>query len=99
MDETYGTYVVDQMFDMHDCDDDTDDDTKDDTDDDTDGGGRGNRRPLPGGAELISQMMTYDETLILDFVLSRSSGCFKFTKHKCNMKQCSRRFRILRSWC
>ena len=28
----------------------TDDDTNDDTDDDTDDGGRGNRRPLPGGA-------------------------------------------------
>ena len=66
MDETYGTYVDDACFDIHDydddtdrdtaddTDDDTDDDTNDDTDDDTDDGGRGNRRPLPGGAEFIS---------------------------------------------
>ena len=42
----------------HDADDDneddTDDDTNDDTDDDTDDGGRGNRKPLLGGAEFIS---------------------------------------------
>ena len=55
MDETYGTYVDDECFDIHDYDDDdtdhdTDDDTNDGTDDDTDDGGRGNRRPLPGGA-------------------------------------------------
>ena len=54
MDETYGTYVDDECFDIHDydddtdhdtdvdTDDDTDDDTNDDTDDDTDDGGRGN---------------------------------------------------------
>ena len=66
MDETYGTYVDDECFDIHDhdgdtdhdtdddIDDDTDDDTNDDTDDDTDDGGRGNRRPQPGGAEFIS---------------------------------------------
>ena len=66
MDETYGTYVDDGYLDIHDydddtdhdtdddIDDDTDDDTNDDTDDDTDDGGRGNRRPLPGGAEFIS---------------------------------------------
>ena len=59
MDETYGTYVDDECFDIHDhdddtdhdthddTDDDTDDDTNDDTDDDTDDGGRGNWRPLP----------------------------------------------------
>ena len=51
MDETYGTYVDDERFDIHDYDDDTDHDTDDDTNDDTDGdtadGGRGNRRPLP----------------------------------------------------
>ena len=59
MDETYGTYVDDECFGIHDydddtdhdtddnTDDDTDDDTNDDTDDDTDDGGRGNRRPLP----------------------------------------------------
>ncbi len=59
MDDTYGTYVDDECFDIldydddtdHDTDDDTDDDsdddTNDDTDDDTDDGGRGNRRPLP----------------------------------------------------
>ena len=59
------TYVDDECFDIHDydvdtdhdtdddTDDGTDDDTNDDTDDDTDGG-RGNRRPLRGGAELIS---------------------------------------------
>ena len=33
MDETYGTYVDDECFDIHDY---------DDTDDDTDDGGRGN---------------------------------------------------------
>ena len=70
MDETYGTYVDDECFNIHDLDDDTDDDADDDTDDDTeddtndgtnndtddgaDDGGRGNRRPLPGGAEFIS---------------------------------------------
>ena len=53
MDETYGPYVDDECFDMHDYDDtdyDTDDDTgdvsddetSDGTDDDTDNGGRGN---------------------------------------------------------
>ena len=53
MDETYGTYVDDECFDIHDyddtdhdTDDDTDDDTADDTnddaDDDTDDGGRRN---------------------------------------------------------
>ena len=36
MDETYGTYVDDERFDIHDYDDDTDHDTGDDTDDDTD---------------------------------------------------------------
>ena len=55
MDETYGTYVDDECFDIHDCDDDTDRDTStdddadddtdydtnDDTDDDTHDGGRG----------------------------------------------------------
>ena len=62
MDETHGSYVDDVCFHIHDYDDDTDhddddtddddtdDDTNDDTDDDTDDGGRGNRRPLPGGA-------------------------------------------------
>ena len=50
MDETYGTYVDDECFDIQDYDDDTDHDTDDDTDD----SGRGNRRPLPGGAEFIS---------------------------------------------
>ena len=66
MDETYGTYVDDECFGIHDydddtdhytdddTDDDTDDVTNDDTDDDTDDGGRGNQRPLPGGAEFIS---------------------------------------------
>ena len=34
MDETYGTYVDDECFDIHDYDDDTDHDTDDDTDDD-----------------------------------------------------------------
>ena len=50
------------MFDIHDYDDDTGhdtdddtdhdtyDDTNDDIDDDIDDGGRGDRRPLPGGA-------------------------------------------------
>ena len=36
MDETYGTYVDDECFDIHDYDDDTDHDTDGDTDDDTD---------------------------------------------------------------
>ena len=90
MDETYGTYVDDECFDIHDYDDDedgdddtghdTDDDTDDDTGDDTNGdtdddtgdGGRGNRRPLPEEAEFITLMMIYDETLILDLVLSRN---------------------------
>ena len=51
MDETYGTYVDDECFVVHDYDDtdhatgddtdaDTDDDTNDDTDDDADDGGR-----------------------------------------------------------
>ena len=65
MDETYGTYVDDDCFDIHDYDDDTDhatdDDTddgtdhdnNDDTDDDTDDARRGNRRPLLGGAEFL----------------------------------------------
>ena len=34
MDETYGTYVDDECFDMHDNYDDTDHDTEDGTDDD-----------------------------------------------------------------
>ena len=34
MDETYGTYVNDECFDIHDQDDDTDHDTDDDTEDD-----------------------------------------------------------------
>ena len=46
MDETYGTYVDDAYFDIHDYDDDTDhdtdDDTNDDADDDNDDDGRGN---------------------------------------------------------
>ena len=66
MDENYGTYVDDESFDIHDHDDDTyyelnddadddaDDDANDDADDDTDDGGRGNRRPLSGGAGFIS---------------------------------------------
>ena len=36
MNETYGTYVDDACFDIHDYDDDTDHDTDDDADDDTD---------------------------------------------------------------
>ena len=34
--EAYGTYVDDEYFDNHDCDDDTDADTDNDTGDDTD---------------------------------------------------------------
>ena len=57
MDETYVTYVDDECVDIHaydddtdhDADDDTADDTDDDINDDTDDGGRGNRRPPPGG--------------------------------------------------
>ena len=37
MDETYGTYVDVECFDIHDYDDDTDHDTDHDTDDDADG--------------------------------------------------------------
>ena len=36
MDETSGTYVDDERFDIHDYDDDTDHDSDDDTDDDAD---------------------------------------------------------------
>ena len=36
MDDTYGTYVHDECFDIHDYDDDTGHDTDDDTGDDTD---------------------------------------------------------------
>ena len=54
MDETYGARVDDDCFAIHDYDGDTDHDTDDDadadTDDDTDDGGRGNRRPVLGGA-------------------------------------------------
>ena len=54
MDETYGTYVDDACFDIHDyddetdheTDDDTDHDTDDDTNDDTDDGGRGDLYPI-----------------------------------------------------
>ena len=72
MDETSGTSIDDECFHIHDYDDDTDhdtdddtsddadDDTNDGTDDDTDDGGRGNRTPLPGGAEFISEMMIID---------------------------------------
>ena len=67
MDETYGTYVDDACFDIHDydddtdhdTDDDTDDDTVDDTDNDTDDGGRGNRRPLPD--IVLARMSTLEE--------------------------------------
>ena len=79
MGETYSVYVDDECFDIHDDDTDhdsdddtddyTDDDTDDETEDDTDDGGRGNRRPLLGGTEIISQMMICGETLILDLVL------------------------------
>ena len=69
MDETYGTYVDDECFDIHDydddtdhdtdddIDDDTDDDTNDDADDDTDDGGRGNLYTI-----------AYSEALILNLV-------------------------------
>ena len=60
--EAYGTYVDDEYFGIHDYDDDIDHDSDDETDNDTnydtvydtDDGGRGNRRPLPGGDEFIS---------------------------------------------
>ena len=70
MRETYGIYVDDECFDMHEYDD--GDDTGYDSDDETDDGGRGNRRPLPGGPEFISLMMIYLEAQILDLVLSRN---------------------------
>ena len=67
-DETYGTYVDDECFDIHDydddtdhdtdgdTDDDTDDDTNDDTDDDNDDGGRGNLYTIkvPWGESLCT---------------------------------------------
>ena len=64
-DECFGIHGYDDDTD-HDADDDTDDETDDDdyddgdddtngdTDDDTDDCGRGNRTPLPGGADFIS---------------------------------------------
>ena len=60
MDETYGTYVDDEYFDIHDygddTDHDTDDDTDDDTNDDTDDGGRGNLYPIkPQGSRTLSR--------------------------------------------
>ena len=42
MDETYGTYIDDECFDIHDHDDETDHDPNDDTDE----GGRGNLYPI-----------------------------------------------------
>ena len=58
MDETYGTYVDEECFDIHDyddTDDDTDDDTNDDTDDDADDCGRGNLYPIkPQGSRTLS---------------------------------------------
>ena len=57
MEATYGTYVDDTCFDIHDYADDTDDDTNSDTADDTDDGGRGN---------LYS--ISYSEPLILERV-------------------------------
>ena len=66
MDETYGSYVMmsvstfmtmiddtDHYTDAdtdNETDDDANDDANDDSNDDTDDGGRGNRRPVPGGA-------------------------------------------------
>ena len=44
MDETSGTYVGDECFDIHDYDDDTDHDTDDDTGDDSDDGTNDGRR-------------------------------------------------------
>ena len=72
MDETYGSYVDDEWFGLHDYDDDTDHDADDDadTDDDTGERGRGNRRPLLGGTEFISSMTIYDGALILEFLLA-----------------------------
>ena len=67
MDETYGTYVDDECFDIHEydgdtghhtddgTDDDTDDDTNDDTDDDNDDGGRRNLYPIKAqGSRTLS---------------------------------------------
>ena len=67
MDETYGTYVDDECFNIrdydddidhgtdHDTDDDTYDDTHDGTDDDIDDGGRGNLYTInvPGGKVCV----------------------------------------------
>ena len=65
MDDTYGTYVDDECFDIHGydddtdhhTDDDTDDDTHDDTNDDTYDGGRGNLYTIkaPGGKLVYLQ--------------------------------------------
>mgnify|MGYP007016768084 CR=1 FL=1 len=67
MDETYGTFIDDECFDIHDSDDDTDHDTDDDTDDDADDatnddtdadaddGGRGNLYPIKAqGSRTLS---------------------------------------------
>ena len=59
MDETYGTCVDDECFDIHDYDDgtdhDTDDDTGADTNDDTDDVGRGNLYPIKAqGSRTLS---------------------------------------------
>ena len=56
IDETYGTYVDDECFDIHDYDEDTDHDTDDVTDDDTDDGGRGNLYPIKAqGSRTLSR--------------------------------------------
>ena len=63
MAETYGTYVDDACFDIHDyddtdhdTDDDVDDDTDDDTDDETHDGGRGNLYPIKDqGSRTLSR--------------------------------------------
>ena len=70
MEETYGPYVDDECFDIHDdddadddtdhdtdvdTDDDTDGDTNDDTDDDTDACGRGSLYPIKAqGSRTLS---------------------------------------------
>ena len=62
MDATYGTFVDDECFDIHDYDD----------GDDTDDVGRGNRRPLLEGAEFMGHSVVCDEAFILDLVFSRN---------------------------
>ena len=76
MNETYGTYVDDECFDIHDYDDDTDHDTDDDTDgdadddtnhdidDDTDDDGRGFLYPIKVQGSRIKDLVWARMTIL-----------------------------------